>query len=99
MPSNLITGVTTTGAKYLDTLQSTSTTDSTVSFSGLGTVGFYQLTNTDITDTIEVGFNTDTDYPIKIGPGQTMLAFNNGATTHVKSTANTPVLGVRAIEA
>ena len=47
MASSVITSVSSSGKLYLDTVQSIATTDTVVSFTGLGAVGFYQLTNLD----------------------------------------------------
>ena len=89
------------GIKYADVVQAIATTNTTVVFGDVGTVGVFMLQNIDYTNYIDIGFN-GTTYPIRLAAvsgsqGGFMIAPNNGSTIYAKANTASCNLLVRGV--
>ena len=93
------------GNEYADQLQTIGETTSVpIEFASIVTVGYYQITNTDATNSIDISYDAGVTFPIRLQPTQTMLVPNNATAApvpvvHAKANTAPAVVTVRAISA
>lgn len=76
--------VSVTGVQLVQQVVSIPTTDTALSLSPIGTVGYIQIINTDNTNYVTIGPD-GTNYPLKLKSGESLLCRWNAAAIHVKA--------------